>query len=74
MLATIFAIFFSVFCMMTCCLAALPYLGTVLLLPVWVAYRLLSVEFLAQFHADFDLFRPLPDDVEMVFVEEVERS
>ncbi len=74
MLATIFAIFFSIFCMMTCCLAAMPYLGTVLLLPVWVAYRLLSVEFLAQFHTDFDLFRPLPDDVEMVFVENGERS
>jgi len=62
MLATIFAIFFSVFCMMTCCLAALPYLGTVLLLPVWVTYRLLSVEFLAQFHPDFDLFHPLPEN------------
>jgi hypothetical protein len=73
MLTAIFAIFFSIFCMMTCCTAALPYLGTVLLLPVWVAYRLLSVEFLAQFHPDFDLFRPLPEDVEMVFVEE-ERS
>jgi hypothetical protein len=72
MLATIFAIFFSVVCMMTCCTAAFPYVGTVLLLPVWVAYRLLSVEFLAQFHPDFDLFRPLPDDVERVFVEDRE--
>jgi len=70
MLAMIFAVFFSVFCMMTCCLAAVPYLGTVLLLPVWVTYRLLSVEFLAQFHPDFDLFKPLPEDAEMVTVEE----
>ncbi len=64
MLTTIFAVFFSVFCAMTCCLAAVPYLGTVLLLPVWVTYRLLSVEFLAQFHPDFDLFRPLPEETE----------
>jgi hypothetical protein len=62
MLATIFWIFFSVFCLMTCCMAAMPYLGTVLLLPVWVTYRLLSVEFLAQFHPDLNLFNPLPDE------------
>jgi len=66
MLAMIFAVFFSVFCMMTCCLAAVPYLGTVLLLPVWVTYRLLSVEFLAQFHPDFDLFESLPEEAEIV--------
>ena len=72
MLAAIFAIFFCVFCMMTCCLAAVPYLGTVLLLPVWVAYRLLSVEFLAQFHPDFDLFTPLTENAEVVFVEDGE--
>ena len=69
MLATIFAIFFSVFCLMTCCLAAVPYLGTVLLLPVWVTYRLLSVEFLAQFHSDFDLFAPLPENEELIVAE-----
>jgi hypothetical protein len=61
-LALVFAVFFSVFCLMTCCMAAVPYIGTVLLLPVWVTYRLLSVEFLAQFHPDFDLFRPLPQE------------
>jgi hypothetical protein len=62
MLAAVFSVFFSLFCLMTCCMAAVPYVGTALLLPVWVTYRLLSVEFLAQFHPDFDLFRPLPDD------------
>lgn len=62
MLAMVFALFYGVFCMLTCCMAAIPYLGTVLLLPVWVTYRLLSVEFLAQFHPDFDLFAPLPED------------
>lgn len=62
MLFVVFGVFFSVFCLMTCCMAAVPYLGTVLLLPVWVAYRLLSVEFLAQFHSDFDLFSALPEE------------
>lgn len=37
----------------TCCVGllvvAMPYLGTVALLPVWVSYRTFSVEFLAQF-------------------------
>lgn len=64
MLALVFSVFFSVFCLMTCCMAAVPYLGTVLLLPIWVAYRLFSVEFLAQFHSDFNLFSPLPEDEE----------
>lgn len=63
-LTAIFAVFFAVFCLMTCCIAAIPYVGTALLLPVWVCYRLLSVEFLAQFHPDFDLFTPFVDDVD----------
>lgn len=49
---------YSIVCVLTCCLAALPYVGTVVLLPVWVGYRAFSVEFLAQMHTDFDLFRP----------------
>jgi len=64
MLFTVFAVFYSIFCLLTCCMAAIPYLGTVLLLPVWVTYRLLSLEFLAQFHPDFDLFTPLPEEDE----------
>ncbi len=46
------------------CINLLPYIGKAILLPVWVCYRLFSVEFLAQFHPDFDLFRPLPEDAE----------
>ncbi len=49
---------YSIVCVLTCCIAALPYVGTVVLLPVWVGYRAFSVEFLAQMHPDFDLFRP----------------
>jgi hypothetical protein len=48
------------FSMATCCigwlLLAFPYVGTVLLLPLHVTYRLLGPEFLAQFDPRFDLF------------------
>jgi len=37
---------------------ALPYVGTVIMLPIWVTYRLFSVEFLAQFDPGFDVFTP----------------
>ena len=40
----------------TCCIVALPYIGTVILLPVWVTYRALGPEFLGQFDPKFDLF------------------
>ncbi|NOZ95231.1 MAG: hypothetical protein GXP47_10900 [Acidobacteria bacterium] len=45
--------------LMTCCigliLVALPYVGTVILLPVWVTYRMLGPAFLAQFDPSFSL-------------------
>ncbi len=48
----------------TCCIAGIlliiPYIGTVLLLPVYVALRALSLEFLAQFSDDFRIF-PEPE-------------
>ncbi len=55
----------------TCCigffLLALPYVGTVLVLPAWVTYRALSIEFLAQFDPRFDLFAAaLEEDQEPV--------
>jgi hypothetical protein len=44
----------------TCCIAfillAIPYVGTVLLLPLLVAYRYLSLEFLAQFDPGLNVF------------------
>jgi hypothetical protein len=59
-----FAVFFSMVCVLTCCVVALPYVGTVIMLPIWVTYRLFSVEFLAQFDPGFDLFTaPLADAV-----------
>jgi len=45
--------------LMTCCigliLVALPYVGTVILLPIWVTYRMLGPTFLAQFDPSFSL-------------------
>ncbi|HOC43314.1 MAG TPA: hypothetical protein PKJ99_09925 [Thermoanaerobaculales bacterium] len=54
--AVAFQVVVLVLCIFTCCIVLLPYVGTVILLPVWVLYRAFSVEFLAQFHPDFDLF------------------
>lgn len=58
-LAICFAVFFSLICVLTCCVVALPYVGTVIMLPIWVTYRLFSVEFLAQFDPGFDVFAPV---------------
>ena len=50
------------FALITCCvgllLLAIPYIGSVVLLPVSYTYRAFSIEFLAQFGADFNLFPP----------------
>jgi hypothetical protein len=56
----------------TCCIVALPYIGTVILLPVWVAYRVLGPEFLAQFDPSFDIFDVLPPIPVVETVEELE--
>ncbi len=45
----------------TCCIGFLflviPYISTVVTLPVWYAYRAFSLEFLAQFGPEYDVFR-----------------
>jgi hypothetical protein len=56
-----FVLIFGLFCVLTCCIVALPYVGTVILLPFYVLYRLFSVEFLAQFDPGFDLYA-LPEE------------
>jgi hypothetical protein len=58
-LVFVFLVVFALICALTCCIVALPYVGTVILLPFYVTYRLFSVEFLAQFDPGFDLFTPL---------------
>ncbi len=40
----------------TCCLAALPYIGTVILLPLFVCLRAFGLLFLRQFGADYDVW------------------
>src|SRR5580765_2365228 len=40
----------------TCCIAAIPYIGTVILLPVFVLLRSLSLLFLRQFGSDYDVW------------------
>jgi len=42
-------------CCLASCLLAIPYIGTVLLLPALVLYRALGPEFLAQFNRDWAL-------------------
>jgi hypothetical protein len=42
-------------CCILGCFAAIPYIGTVLFLPVYVFYRQISLEFLRQFGPEFDL-------------------
>jgi hypothetical protein len=41
-----------------CCLLLLPYIGTVLTLPVFVFHRAYSLHYLAQFGREFDVFPP----------------
>jgi hypothetical protein len=40
----------------TCCLAALPYVGTVILLPLFVCLRAFGLVFLRQFGTDYDVW------------------
>jgi hypothetical protein len=47
-------------CCIAGCLMVLPYLGTVLLLPVLMFKRCYSLYFLAQFGRDYDVFPPKP--------------
>jgi hypothetical protein len=54
----VFLFVFALVCVLTCCIVALPYVGTVILLPFYVTYRLFSIEFLTQFDPGFDLFTP----------------
>lgn len=62
MIAVVFAILILI--LVTCCIAGvllvIPYIGTVLLLPLYVALRALSLEYLAQFGDEFKVF-PEPE-------------
>ena len=43
----------------TCCIAAIPYIGTVILLPVFVLLRSFSLLFLRQFGPEYDVWASL---------------
>jgi hypothetical protein len=45
-------------CCCACCFLAIPYIGTVLMLPVLVFKRAYSLHYLRQFGSDFDVFSP----------------
>jgi hypothetical protein len=45
---------------LTCCLAALPYVGTVILLPVFVCLRAFGLLFIRQFGGDYDVWAGIP--------------
>jgi hypothetical protein len=52
-------------CLLGFALLIIPYIGTVITLPIWYTFRAFSLEFLAQFGLDYDLFPPAtaPPDV-----------
>jgi hypothetical protein len=45
---------------LTCCIAALPYVGTVILLPLYVCLRGFGLFFLRQFGPDYDVWATIP--------------
>jgi hypothetical protein len=51
----------------TCCLAGLPYLGTVILLPIFVFMRAYVLCFIEQFGDQWRLFAPPPEPFESGF-------
>ncbi len=44
----------------TCCIAALPYVGTVILLPVFVCMRAFGLRYIRQFGPDYDVWATVP--------------
>src|SRR4029453_9204503 len=44
----------------TCCIAAIPYVGTVILLPISVTLGAFSLLFLRQFGSEYDVWAGLP--------------
>lgn len=51
---------FVVTCCIACCLMIIPYIGTVLLLPVLAFTRSYSLYYLAQYGPHYDVFPPTP--------------
>jgi hypothetical protein len=49
----------------TCCIAAIPYIGTVILLPLWVWIRSFTLLFFQQFGPDYDVWAGQPPPNEL---------
>jgi hypothetical protein len=49
---------------LTCCIAAIPYVGTVILLPLHVVIFSFTLLFLRQFGADYDVWANVASVVE----------
>src|SRR5947208_983592 len=45
----------------TCCIALLPYIGTVILLPLFVCLRAFGLRFIRQFGPDYDVWIAIPE-------------
>ena len=62
LLTIMFVILIIVAGLLTCCigiiLLIIPYIGTVVSLPVWYTLRAFSLEYLAQFGPEYDVFPP----------------
>jgi MFS family permease len=61
-LTVIFVILMLIAGLLTCCIGLLlliiPYIGTVVSLPIWYTLRAFSLEYLAQFGPEYDVFPP----------------
>ena len=58
LLALLYIVIGCISTCITCCLVAVPYVGTVILLPLFVFHRAYSSYFLAQFSPDFAALAP----------------
>jgi hypothetical protein len=45
----------------TCCIALIPYIGTVILLPLFVCLRTFGLRFIRQFGPDYDVWAAIPE-------------
>ncbi len=68
LLTIMFVLLIIVAGLLTCCigiiLLIIPYIGTVVSLPVWYTLRAFSLEYLAQFGPEYDVFPPAEAPVE----------
>lgn len=55
-----FAMFGCVATCLTCCIVAIPYVGTVLLLPAYVFFMSFLLQFVRQFGPDYDVWANVP--------------